>query len=887
MAIRSDALELAVRFVTTGQRDLDQAAAGVEKITRATQNSTAPLRQFADQLEQTGQSSFQFFGSLSRGAAIAGGVAAGIGVIGKAALDLVGNMGAAAEQSLNFADRLGISVGQAERLQAAARIAGVNVGSLEGAARTLSNALEDSAGGGAKTAQALAQLGVQTRTVSGAQRDMGLVLLDTLAALGQVENTSQRTFLAMRTLPRGAAVELLPLIKNFDELNRTVAGLGVGLDEGLIRRLADADDEIGKLSEAWAQFKKELAGKIAPIVIPIVAGLTLSRNESSSTSGQQLRFADASISPATQGLNLTAPRIGDEFGLRVSTESVNQSIADGQRLADAFRKNRSTTEAGQRALLGDLRQQLQDLESQLVSGSLSRESFLIKQQEFRQLEAQRAQTEARIKAFEDSRKPRAKPDTRELDLARSQESFLLNRLDIRQTGDQAFAALAPSLTSLRGNLPFFASPVQGGGSDAAFGEGLIEADRRRTELAKERAAIENTAAVRLLELSGRELEAAQRLRDFRVSTATTVLEVRQAELDLEVRIAEIARQRNEEAREAAGRVFDSLVSGGGGGIRDLGRGLLRQQERALFQNASAGLFQTAGSVLGRVGEASGLGSLLRGTLFDPKNAQQPIDRNTTAVEKLTTTLERQTGILTSGGGAGIFGSDVGGLTGRGGLARIFGGGSSGGGFLGGLGSVLNGGGLFGLGGGSIQLGEGRATTLQGLGRGARIGNAVGSGLALVGGGLAIASGIQEGGARGALGAISGGLAIAGTIPGPQQPFIQAAALVAGFVKALIPSKSETFGREQDALLNARRTSGPEAIAQNFDFATGSDAVGFDWRGRVRVIVNRVINVNIDALDARSVIERGDDIAEAVRQQVEAGHPINAGIQNAVFGMGAA
>ena len=91
-----------------------------------------------------------------------------------------------------------------------AGIAGVNVGSLEGAARTLSLALEDSSGAGAKAANGLRGIGVATRDMNGELRNSGEVLLDTLDKLSKIEGDSERVFRALQVLPKGAALELLP-----------------------------------------------------------------------------------------------------------------------------------------------------------------------------------------------------------------------------------------------------------------------------------------------------------------------------------------------------------------------------------------------------------------------------------------------------------------------------------------------------------------------------------------------------------------------------------------------------------------------------------------------------------------------------------------------------
>lgn len=184
---------------------------------------------------------------------------------GRAAFNLVAAQGAAAEQTVNLADRMGLAVGEAARLQAAADIAGVNVGSLDGAMRALSAALEEGGDASNRGQEALARLGVTAFNARGQIRPTGELLREIATRLSAIPEPAERVRLATAVLGRGA-IELLPLINNFDELDETVRRLGVGMDENVIRKLAETDDEIGKLQVSWNELKQTMAGKITGVV---------------------------------------------------------------------------------------------------------------------------------------------------------------------------------------------------------------------------------------------------------------------------------------------------------------------------------------------------------------------------------------------------------------------------------------------------------------------------------------------------------------------------------------------------------------------------------------------------------------------------------------------
>lgn len=207
--------------------------------------------------------------------AIAGGVAVVvIGAVAKGMFDLVESEGKAAEGLQNFASRLGLTVNQASQLTAEAAVAGVAIQSLEGAARYLSQALEDPAGAGRKTATALREMGVAMYDAAGGERELGQLTLDVIQKLSEYPTAAERAFHASQTLGRAGAKELLPLIEQHKELARVAEQLGYANVENLTKTLGQADDEIDKMSLAWKMFKQELGASIATIVIPVVREIT-------------------------------------------------------------------------------------------------------------------------------------------------------------------------------------------------------------------------------------------------------------------------------------------------------------------------------------------------------------------------------------------------------------------------------------------------------------------------------------------------------------------------------------------------------------------------------------------------------------------------------------
>lgn len=398
--------------------------------------------------------------------------------------------------------------------------------------------------------------------------------------------------------------------------------------------------------------------------------------------------------------------------------------------------------------------------------------------------------------------------------------------------------------------------------------------------------------IEMLTGPGGELAAIQKIYDLKkagleqeLEFGTEVFNLTERRLQIEqertLAILAIQRQRRDDARGMASDFVGSLQDGRPQDFfRQQGGRLLNQ----VGTNALTGTFQRVQSTLGSIGAASGLGGLLKGTILDPANAT-PIDKNTLATERNTAAIERQaTGGLAVGSGAttllpsgfnamaalgpasGLFGNTVSGKVGQ---------------ITGGAASALAPGGLFaGVRGGSIQLGNGQATTAEGLGlttTASRTANVAGS-IATIGIGAKTAyDGFKRGGAAGITQGIAATLGTAALIPGPQQPFIAAAAATAALVGMLLPDPKKA----RDAAIN--RGISEAFYGETAPMAFSMDRLGRSYdtnkRGDMRPVP---IQININALDSKSISDNRESIADAVRLAVYEGHGINRAMQEAVL-----
>jgi hypothetical protein len=406
-----------------------------------------------------------------------------------------------------------------------------------------------------------------------------------------------------------------------------------------------------------------------------------------------------------------------------------------------------------------------------------------------------------------------------------------------------------------------------------------------------RAEVERTAELqKQATLASLTLTADQRKLALEQQLADLSLNRYRLSIDRETSLIDLQRQREAQFRGFAEQFVTARQNGSTGGFfRDQAELFKRQVE----VNAATGIFRRAAPVLGRIGEASGIpADFLKGTILDPEGAKldkelklaQAQNQNTVSLDRTRRSLDTLTAAIggVAAGGGGVLGGAIGaasglspellavlsdgnGIAGQGGIGSpggLFGGlfrrsSTTSGGFLGALGSVgrpNDGGGLF------AAFGDPRPTNTE------KLGSAIGSAAAIGLGSITAVRGFREGGARGTLGAASGILGVAASIPGPQQPFLQAGALIAGVLKDIFPSRTEQRRREQADTVERSRFTLPASK----DVTAAADGGGVVWDRSGRPIQ---VVLNVNAMDARSIAERGREIADVVAQSIIDGHSL--------------
>jgi hypothetical protein len=188
------------------------------------------------------------------------GVATGAVAVGGALFEIVKTSGEAAEGLTNLSASSGISIGNLDRLQAMAKLTGLDISTLARAGTSMAQTL-DQGGEKAKTLiSTLGKLHVSTVDLNGAQKDEGQILTETITALGSVTDNTQRLALAAEALGPRVSKSLSNLLKQYGDLDKAARELGFGNRDELLKSLTDSAEELHKLGLMFDQVKDHVAG---------------------------------------------------------------------------------------------------------------------------------------------------------------------------------------------------------------------------------------------------------------------------------------------------------------------------------------------------------------------------------------------------------------------------------------------------------------------------------------------------------------------------------------------------------------------------------------------------------------------------------------------------
>ena len=241
------------------QREIAETEQELRKAKSAAQDFGGVLSQ---QLKNAGQS-MQDLSDKTRGlSTAAAGLAAGM-------LGMAYNAGTTADDLLTMSRNTGISVEELQKMQYASDLVDVSMDQMTG---SLSKLTKQMASGN----DAFDTLGVSITDENGNMRDAVDVWYDSLAALSQVENETERDQLAMELFGK-SAMDMSGIVDDGGEalrnLGQEAEDMGLILSEDAVGAAGEFNDAIDKLKNQTAQAFFEAGAALAESLIPMLEEL--------------------------------------------------------------------------------------------------------------------------------------------------------------------------------------------------------------------------------------------------------------------------------------------------------------------------------------------------------------------------------------------------------------------------------------------------------------------------------------------------------------------------------------------------------------------------------------------------------------------------------------
>lgn len=255
----------------------------VEDTTTATEDAGQSMGNLGDvvngltsklgiQLPDGMKSSMNAMGSLDTSAIAAAGafaaVAAAIVKVEKAMISMTKESAASADNIITLSMQTGQSTQQLQEFAYASELIDVSVDTLQGSLTKLTNNMQDAMNGTGNAKASFDKLGVSViNAVDGSMRSANDVFYETIDALGQVKNETERDAMSMDIFGRSAQ-DLNPLIiqgsKTLKEYADEAHNVGYVLDDEALSALGAVDDAYQRLQKTQEGVKNQLSAEFAP-----------------------------------------------------------------------------------------------------------------------------------------------------------------------------------------------------------------------------------------------------------------------------------------------------------------------------------------------------------------------------------------------------------------------------------------------------------------------------------------------------------------------------------------------------------------------------------------------------------------------------------------------
>ena len=236
---------------------------------------------FGIKLPEGMQKSMNSMGSLNTTSVkIAGGfvaLAVAIAKAEKALIQMTGEPAEAADDIVTLSSVTGMSTDSIQELNYMADLTDVSLDRIRDSLKETTNKMQEAATGTGDAYEAYNKLGVKITDVDGQLRSAEDLFYDTIDALGQMKNKTERDAIAMDILSESAQ-ELNPLIEigsdGLKQYAQEAHSMGYVLDNEALTALTEVDDAYQRLQKSQEGAKNQLSAEFAPYLTEFYEKIT-------------------------------------------------------------------------------------------------------------------------------------------------------------------------------------------------------------------------------------------------------------------------------------------------------------------------------------------------------------------------------------------------------------------------------------------------------------------------------------------------------------------------------------------------------------------------------------------------------------------------------------
>ena len=265
---------------------VDKNSEAYRRVSREIVQTESKLKGLKSQLKKIGnvnlRATAEHFVQMGKKAEAAGRSMRGLST---AAAAVVASIGAITAKSASWADDINtmskvynMSIQDLQKYSAAAELVDVDVNTIAKSHQKLTKQMSSAQDGTGASAEAFEKLGVNILNADGSLRDADTVWQETIAALGQMENETERDAAAMQLMGKSAS-ELNPLIEDGGETYKNFAetldkyGLEF-IDQETLNNANQFKDSIDSIKAigmvAFQQLGTQMAAYLAPAMEKVV-----------------------------------------------------------------------------------------------------------------------------------------------------------------------------------------------------------------------------------------------------------------------------------------------------------------------------------------------------------------------------------------------------------------------------------------------------------------------------------------------------------------------------------------------------------------------------------------------------------------------------------------